>query len=119
MVQAFKAAFRGLCAAWSEERHLKIHTLAIGGVSLAAMYLGVSRTEWALLVLCFGLVTGLEYANSALERLANRVTTERDPWIRDAKDMAAAAVLVASMAAAVVGLLVLGPPLAEQLGIRL
>jgi diacylglycerol kinase len=63
------------------------------------------------------LVASLEYANSALERLANRVTTERDPWIRDAKDMAAAAVLVASMASAAVGLLILGPPLAAKMGI--
>jgi len=110
MLQAFKAAFRGVGIAWLHERHLKVHTVAMVSVCCVAAYVEVSRIEWAILLLCFGLVTSLEYANSALERLANRVTSERDPLIRDAKDMAAAAVLVASIAAAGVGLLILAPP---------
>jgi len=111
MLQAFKAAFRGVGIAWLHERHLKVHTVAMVSVCCVAAYVEVSRIEWAILLLCFGLVTSLEYANSALERLANRVTSERDPLIRDAKDMAAGAVLVASVASAGVGLLILGPPL--------
>lgn len=110
MLQAFKAAFRGVGIAWLHERHLKVHTVAMVSVCCVAAYVEVSRIEWAILLLCFGLVTSLEYANSALERLANRVTSERDPLIRDAKDMAAGAVLVASIAAAGVGLLILAPP---------
>jgi len=110
MLEAFKAAFRGVGIAWLYERHLKVHTVAMVSVCCVAAYVEVSRIEWAILLLCFGLVTSLEYANSALERLANRVTSERDPLIRDAKDMAAAAVLVASIAAAGVGLLILAPP---------
>jgi len=111
MLQAFKAAFRGVGIAWLHERHLKVHTVAMVSVCCVAAYVEVSRIEWAILLLCFGLVTSLEYANSALERLANRVTSERDPLIRDAKDMAAGAVLVASVASAGVGLLILAPPL--------
>ncbi|MFM8565966.1 MAG: diacylglycerol kinase family protein [Bacteroidota bacterium] len=110
MLEAFKAAFRGVGIAWLHERHLKLHTVGMVSVCCVAAYVEVSRIEWAILLLCFGLVTSLEYANSALERLANRVTSERDPLIRDAKDMAAGAVLVASIAAAGVGLLILAPP---------
>ncbi len=64
-----------------------------------------------MLLLCFGLVFGLEYLNSALERLANRVDAEWHELIRDAKDFAAAGVLAGALAAAVVGVLILGPKL--------
>ena len=111
MLQAFKAAFRGVGIAWLHERHLKVHTVAMLSVCCVAAYVEVSRIEWAILLLCFGLVTSLEYANSALERLANRITLERDPLIRDAKDMSAAAVLAASLFAAIIGIILLGPPL--------
>jgi diacylglycerol kinase len=111
MIHAFRAAFRGLLAAWTQERHLKIHTLAATAVVAAGFWLKVSALEWAVLVLCFGLVFGLEYLNSALERLANRVDPQWHELIRDAKDFAAAGVLAGALAAAVVGALILGPKL--------
>jgi diacylglycerol kinase (ATP) len=52
-----------------------------------------------------------EGLNSALEALADHVATERHPLIGRAKDVAAGAVLVASIAAAAIGLIVLGPKL--------
>ncbi|MFZ9732694.1 MAG: diacylglycerol kinase family protein [Schleiferiaceae bacterium] len=111
MIHAFRAAFRGLLAAWKQERHLKIHTLAATAVVGAGFWLNLSALEWAVLVLCFGLVFGLEYLNSALERLANRVDPQWHELIRDAKDFAAAGVLAGALAAAVVGALILGPKL--------
>lgn len=109
MWNAWLAAVRGLVVAWRAERHLKVHSVA----AIAVVYLGwilkLSNVEWAILTLAMGLVLAAEYANSALERLADRVSTERHPLIRDAKDFAAASVLVAALAAAVVGLLILGP----------
>ena len=111
MIHAFRAALRGLWAAWRQERHLKIHTVAAIAVVAAGFWLKVSTLEWAVLVLCFGLVFGLEYINSALERLANRVDPQWHELIRDAKDFAAAGVLVGALAAAVVGSLILGPKL--------
>jgi diacylglycerol kinase len=111
MFHAFHVAFRGLAKAWLQERHLKVHTLAMLAVGTAGWFLKIPRAEFALLILCFGLVLGLEYANSAIERLADRVTLDWDPIIRDAKDFAAAAVLVAALASIAVGILVLGPPL--------
>ena len=112
MFRAFAVAVRGVAVAWRQELHLKLHTAAAVLVFAAAWWLGTTSTEWAILLLCIGLVFGLEYVNSALERLADRVTTAEDPLIRDAKDMAAGAVLVVSFASALVGILVLGPKLA-------
>ncbi len=111
MWKAWWAAARGLIVAWQTERHLKVHSLAALVVICVGLLLELSGIEWAILSLAMGQVLAAEYANSALERLADRVSTERDPLIRDAKDFAAASVLVAAIAAAVVGLLVLGPKL--------
>lgn len=111
MYRAFAVAVRGIAVAWRQELHLKLHTGAAIAVSALAWWLDASATEWAILLVCIGFVIGLEYVNSALERLADRVTTEEDSLVRDVKDMAAGAVLVASVASAGVGLLILGPKL--------
>lgn len=111
MWNAWRAAARGIIVAWRTERHLKVHSVAALAVVCLGLVLKISGVEWAILILAMGLVLAAEYANSALERLADRVSMERHPLIRDAKDFAAASVLVAALAAAVVGLLILGPKL--------
>jgi diacylglycerol kinase len=111
MWNAWRAAARGIIVAWRTERHLKVHSVAALAVVCLGLALKISSVEWAILTLAMGLVLAAEYANSALERLADRVSMERHPLIRDAKDFAAASVLVAALAAAVVGLLLLGPKL--------
>lgn len=111
MWNAWRAAARGMFVAWRTERHLKVHSMAALMVVCLGLVLKLSGMEWAILTLAIGLVIAAEYANSALEQLANRVSVERHPLIRDAKDFAAASVLVAALAAAVVGLLILGPKL--------
>lgn len=111
MLKAISIALRGIAVAWLLERHMKLHSLAAVVVALLAWFAGVDAISWAVLLLCVGLVVSLELMNSALERLSNRVTMETDPLIRDAKDMSAAAVLAASLFAAIIGLILLGPPL--------
>jgi len=78
-------------------------------VIVVGAILDVSSGAWAILLLCIGTVLGAELCNTALETLADRVEPEPDPAIRDAKDVAAAAVLVVSVVAAVTGIVVLWP----------
>lgn len=111
MKSAFFAAFRGLRVGWIAERHIKIHSAATAVVLGLAWYSGLDGLRWSILILCIGAVLGAEYMNSAIERLADRVTRDRDPLIRDAKDLAAAAVLAVSIGAALVGSIILGPAL--------
>jgi len=111
MWNAWRAAARGLIVAWRTERHLKVHSMAAIVVIGLGLALELPSVEWAILTLTMGLVLAAEYANSALERLADRVSVERNPLIRDAKDFAAASVLVAAIAATAVGVLILGPKL--------
>lgn len=101
--KGFAYAGRGLAMLF-RERNFRFHLCAAGFVSwFAVRFYELSRSEWAILLLTFGAVMGLEAVNTALEYLADRVTTEHDGLIRRSKDCAAGAVLIASIFAVGVG----------------
>jgi diacylglycerol kinase len=110
----FAFALRGV-AAFAREPHARIHFATTAAVAALAAWLRVSRGEAALLALAVGLVLAAEALNSALEALADRVAPDRHPLVARAKDIAAGGVLLAALAAAVAGLLVLGPRLLAAL----
>ena len=86
--------------------------LAVAAVVVAlAAVLRVSAVEWCLLAGAIAVGLAAEIFNSALESLARAFGAGKNPRIRDALDMASAAVLVAAGGAAVVGLIVFGPRL--------
>jgi diacylglycerol kinase len=75
------------------------------------IWVQLERLEWALLVLAIGMVWLSEFINSALEAIVDLASPEIHPLARVGKDVGAAAVLIAAVTAAAIGLLVLGPPL--------
>ena len=89
----------------------RIHTVAAVLVVVLGWWLQVSRGEWLALLLAMGMVLTTEALNTALELAVDRASPEWHPLARDAKDVAAAAVLMASVCAAVVGLVVFVPRL--------
>ena len=111
---SFVDAGRGLRALLGEP-NAKLQLGAALAVLALGLWLGLAPRDWALLVLAIGLVLAGEAMNTAVEALCDRVAPERHPLIAKAKDVAAGGVLIASLAAAVLGLLVLGPPLWERL----
>jgi diacylglycerol kinase (ATP) len=110
-VRSFGYAFRGIYFLISGTPHARLHLLATAVVAGLGWYCGVRTGEWALLLLAMGLVWAAEGFNSALETLADRVSTEQHPLTGRAKDLAAGAVLLAAIFAAGVGLLVFLPHL--------
>jgi diacylglycerol kinase len=90
--------------------------MAAGCVVVLAALLGLRGAELAVLVLTIGLVLVLEALNTALEALVDLVSPGYHPLAKVAKDVAAAAVLLAAITAVAVGLVVLGPRLAELRG---
>lgn len=110
-LRSFVFAFRGLGFVLRSQHNAWIHLAASAAVLAAAFFLEVSRMEWCFLILAIGAVWCAEAFNTALEELADAVDSEPNPLIGRAKDSAAGAVLVAAMAAAIVGIIILGPPL--------
>lgn len=81
-------------------------TLIVVGVGLV---LGVTRVEWAMLILAMVSVWTAEALNTALEFLCDVASPDFHPLVEKAKDVAAGAVLICALGAAVVGLLVFCP----------
>ena len=87
----------------------RVHAAATALVIFVGAWFRVSRLEWAALLLACAAVWAAEAFNTALESLADAAVPEFHPGIGRAKDVAAAAVLLASIGAAAVGLLVFVP----------
>ena len=111
LIHSMGYALAGWWYAIRRERSIWVHLVATVAVIVVAVWLQVSRLDWALLVLAIGLVWMAELMNTAVEAVVDLVSPEFNPLAKVAKDTAAAAVLAASLAASVVGLLVFGPPL--------
>ena len=108
-LRSFRYAFAGVKLLFGEEHNARIHATITVLVVVAGIVLRVSPVEWGVLVICIGMVLSAEAFNSAIERIADYLTTERDERIRDIKDLAAGAVLLCAIAAAIVGLIVFVP----------
>lgn len=111
LIHSFGYAIEGWSYAIRHERSVWIHVVMTAAVIAIGTWLNVSRTDWALLVLAMGMVWMAELMNTAVETLVDLVSPEFNPLAKVAKDTAAGAVLVAALAAFVIGLLILGPPL--------
>lgn len=111
---SFACAFAGLRDVVCDGRNAKI----LVGIAALVITLGfglkISRNDWAILLLTIGAVFSAEAANSALESVVDLVSPEHHELARRAKDCAAGAVLVLAIAAVVIGLLILGPPLTSS-----
>jgi len=92
-------ALAGLRLAVQRESSFRTHVLASAAVLAALLYIRPPAIWWAIGFLAVGLVLVAELLNSALETLADRLHPEQHPEIRVAKDMAAGAVLIASIIA--------------------
>jgi undecaprenol kinase len=95
-------ALSGLHTTFRREASFRTQLLAAAAVLAALCLTRPAATWWAIGLLTVGLVLVCELLNSALEALADRLHPEQHPEIRVAKDMAAAAVLVATLTALVV-----------------
>jgi diacylglycerol kinase len=71
--------------------------------------------SWAVIILTMALVWVTEFSNTAIEAVVDVARPDHHPLAKVAKDVSAAAVVIAALAAVIVGLLVLGPPLWEQI----
>ena len=110
-LRSFQHAFRGFRWLIQEEHNSRIHLAVTIILIPVCIFLRLSLTEWSLIVICIGLVFSMELVNSAIERLADKITTEHNPGIGKIKDMAAAAVLISAIASATVGLIIILPKL--------
>lgn len=108
-LQSFVYAFAGLKTLFKEEHNARIHAVVAVVVIVLGLLFHISAMEWLAVLLCIALVFSLELINSAIENLADYTSPDKNDFIRRAKDMAAAAVLVSAMVSVVVGIIIFLP----------
>lgn len=115
-VQSFRCAFTGVWFILRSQQNAWVHALATVLVIALAAAIRIETTGWALVLVAVAGVWLAEAFNTALEVVSDVIEPKFHPSVAVAKDIGAGAVLFAAITAVVIGLLVLGPPLAEQFG---
>lgn len=116
-ITAFGHAFRGWGHVLKTQQNAWIHSLIATLVLVMGLWLRVSTTEWAILILTIAMVFTAEFINTAIEAIVDLASPHHHPLAKVGKDVGAGAVLVAALAAIVVGLLILGPPLWSRINL--
>lgn len=110
LIDSLEFAKSGLVTAFKEERNMKKHTVTAILVVIAGLVFRVSVVEWLFLLLSICLVIAFEIVNSAIENVVDLASGYHFSMLaKNAKDMAAGAVLFVSGFAAVVGLMIFVP----------
>lgn len=110
--ESFLHACRGVELAFAAERNLKIHLICATAAILSAFVLSFDAVSWILLFLAIGLVMMAEFMNTAVERVVDMVSGGQFHILaKEAKDIAAAGVLISSVVALVIGVVLFAPKL--------
>lgn len=106
---SLKYAIEGVITAFRDQPNLKLHFILAIAVTVIGFFLGISKLEWLIIILTIGLVLATELVNTAIEEIVDSFTSEVHPAAKKAKDVGAAAVLIASITAVIVGILIFLP----------
>ena len=113
--RSFRHAFAGWWYVIRTQQNAWIHAVVTVVVAMVSLWLGLNTVEWALILVAITLVWTAEFLNTALEAVVDLASPEQHQLAKTCKDVGAAAVLIASGASVLIGLLILGPPLWQRL----
>lgn len=116
-VKSLRFAMNGIGYGMRTQRHMRFHAAAAAAVVAVGLTVGLSPAQWGLLLLTVAVVMAAELMNTAIEKVVDMISPDPHPLAKAAKDTAAGAVLIAAIAAAVIGIIILGPPLWRFLGL--
>ncbi len=103
LTRAFTCAMAGLCGLVRQERNIRFQIVVALLTIAVGVWLRLLAIEWAILTICIALVLVTEAINSAIELAVDHTSLADHPLAKQSKDIAAGAVLLAVMAAGVVG----------------
>jgi len=108
-LKSFYYAFNGVWLLLRYEPNAWIHAVAAIVVILAGFFFHISSFEWCFICFAIGSVIVAEGFNTAIEKIADLISPEYHPIIKQVKDIAAGCVLITAIAAACVGLIIFLP----------
>jgi diacylglycerol kinase (ATP) len=110
-IRSFRYAIAGIIRMVRCQHNAWIHLIATGVVIAAGFFFHLSQSEWCWIVLAASIVWTAEALNTAFEFLADAASPNFHPVVRNAKDVAAGAVLITAIASSVIGALIFWPHL--------
>ena len=116
-IAAFGHAFRGWWYVLNTQHNAWIHSIVAIFVFILGLWLNLPARDWAVLVFAIAMVFTAEFINTAIEAVVDLASPVHHPLGKVGKDVGAGAVLVAALAAVLIGLLILGPPLWTRLSL--
>jgi diacylglycerol kinase len=102
-------------------RQQNTRLMSVASIAVFAMsfWLGISRIEWAVIILAITIVWLAEFLNAGIEAAVDLASPDIHPMAKVGKDVASAAVLLTVVASILIGLLIFAPPLLAKFGIIL
>lgn len=113
LLKSFAYAGKGILWCLKNERNMRAHfSLCVYMYAYLLVYdfFVLSKTEWAIILLCNALVFSLEIVNTAIEKAVDLATEEQNRLAKISKDAAAGAVLISAIFSVIVGLVILLQP---------
>ena len=114
-LHSFRYAIRGWWFVLRTQRNAWIHVVVAAVVFALSFWLRLDGRDWALIILATAMVFTAEFLNTAIEAVVDLASPQKHPLAKVGKDVGAGAVLIAAVAAVLIGALVLGPPLWARL----
>ncbi len=108
-LNSFRCSVNGIITAVKSERNLRFHLTFSVLIILLGWILSISVGEWLVIIVVIGGIICAELMNSAIERVVDLVTEEYHPLAKQAKDIAAGAVLMLALTSVVIGIVIFGP----------
>ena len=116
LTSSFKYGFQGIASAALNERNVQIHSVISVMVIFFGFVFSISKYEWIAVLLAIGGVVALEMLNTAIERTVDMYTVDFHPLAKQAKDIAAGAVLIFAIISVIIGMIIFIPKILEILG---
>jgi len=114
LISSFSFAAEGIMTALRTERNMRFHFVSSIIVLIASFYFSISAMEWIFILFAIGGMFALELVNTAIERVVDLVTSDYQPLAKEAKDMAAGAVMVYAAISAIIGTVIFLPYILKQ-----
>ena len=107
--KSFSYAFKGIASSFRSQFNMRVHFFAAVAVMITSVILKISLLEWCIILFCISSVIAAELINTSIEINVDLAMPERNDRAGQAKDLAAAAVLVVSCVSAIIGFIIFLP----------
>ena len=115
LTKSFLYAFRGLIKVFKEEQNFQIQTSTGFIIIILGWYFQINKSEWLFLIIIIGLVLLMEILNSAVERVSDILKPRIHDYVKEIKDIMAAAVMLSSILAIIIGIIIFIPKIYEKI----